>query len=179
MNNFQQAHICLGVRTFGFCDERRYALVLLDVLLGGGMSSRLFQNIREKYGFAYSVYSFVDFMRMAGIFGVYMACAYDHVDQSLELLREELRKVARNTISEDELDRIKSQVKGNIILGLESSARRMRKIGENEFYNYPHHDLDYVLDKIAKIRPQDLNDIASEYFDDSQICTTVLKPTHH
>ncbi len=176
INGFQQAHICLGGRTFGFNDERKYPLALMDVLLGGGMSSRLFQNIREKYGFAYSVYSFTDLMKNTGVWGTYMACAEDKADDALELLRSELLKLANYGVSNKELDRVKSQVKGNILLGLESSARRMRKIGENEYYTSPHLTLKEVLTKIMNVKPNEIKSLAQQYFDDSQYCTIVLKP---
>jgi len=176
VNGFQQAHICLGVRTFGFNDERKYPMALMDVLLGGGMSSRLFQNIREKYGFAYAVYSFTDLLKDAGVWGTYMACSEDKADDAIELLRKELLKLANHGVSEDELDRVKSQVKGNILLGLESSARRMRKIGENEYYASPHLTLTEVLTKIMNVKSDEITTLAQQYFDDSQFCTIVLKP---
>ncbi len=176
VNGFQQAHICLGVRTFGFNDERKYPMALMDVLLGGGMSSRLFQNIREKYGFAYSVYSFTDLLKYAGVWGTYMACAEDKAEEAIELLRSELLSLAKHGVAKDELDRVKSQVKGNILLGLESSARRMRKIGDNEYYSSPHLTLNEVLTKIMNVKSDEITDLAQQYFDDSQFCTIVLKP---
>jgi len=171
-----QAHICMGTRIFGYNDERKYELALLDLLLGGGMSSRLFQNIREKYGFAYNVYSFSDLMKDTGIFGCYMACDVNKVDQSTDLLLTEIDKIRKNSIASEELDRIKSQVKGMLILGMESSARRMRKIAETEIYNAEHIRVEKVLQKVEKIVPSDLTEIAREFLDESNLTLAVLTP---
>ncbi len=175
-DSLQQAHICIGGKICGYDDERKYPTVLLDVLLGGGMSSRLFQNIREKYGFAYSVYSFTDFMAETGLLGIYMACAVDKVDKSIELIRSELRKLQKNSIADNELDRIKSQVKGNIILGMESSARRMRQIGENESYKCQHLSLQQLVAKVDQVTPGDLVEQARQFLDDSKLTITILAP---
>jgi len=177
LDSIHQGHICMGVRTFGYNDQRKYALILLDVLLGGGMSSRLFQNIREKYGFAYNVYSFTDIMAQTGAFGIYMACANDKVEKSIELITNELNKLKTEPIKNEELELIKSQVKGNIILGLESSARRMRKIGEKEIYNGHHYTIDEIIEKINKIKPVQLTELANELFQESKFCTTILTPS--
>jgi len=177
LDSIHQGHICMGVRTFGYNDQRKYALVLLDVLLGVGMSSRLFQNIREKYGFAYNVYSFTDIMAQTGAFGIYMACANDKVEKSIELITNELNKLKTEPIKNEELELIKSQVKGNIILGLESSARRMRKIGEKEIYNGHHYTIDEIIEKINKIKPVQLTELANELFQESKFCTTILTPS--
>ncbi len=171
-----QAHICLGSRICGHNDERKFATVLLDVLLGGGMSSRLFQNIREKYGFAYSVYSFTDFMAEIGLLGIYMACAEDKVEKSIELMQTELKKLKKNSVSNEELSRIKSQVKGNIVLGLESSSRRMRHIGENESYNCEHLTLEQLITKVDNVTPGDLVEMARQFLDDSKLNITILAP---
>lgn len=176
MDSIQQGHICLGVQTFGYNDQRKYTLVLLDLLLGGGMSSRLFQNIREKYGFAYNVYSFSDIMTDTGVFGVYLACADDKVKKSIQLVKKEFTSLKEEPVSETELNHVKSQVRGNIILGLESSSRRMRKIGENEIYNGYHYSLETVLDKINQITPTDIMRLANELFQESSFCTTLLTP---
>ncbi len=176
LDTVQQGHLCLGVRTFGYNDDRKYPLVLLDILLGGGMSSRLFQNIREKYGFAYNVYSFTDIMRDTGVFGVYMACAQDKIDQSIELVKSEFNKILKKPISNIELDKIKSHVKGNLILGLESSGRRMRKIGENEIYSGHHNSIETIIQKIDAVTPNDLTDLANQVFTESNFTLTMLTP---
>jgi predicted Zn-dependent peptidase len=172
----QQAHICIGTQIFGFTDERRYAFILLDILLGGGMSSRLFQNIREKYGFAYAVYTFIDFMKNCGAFGAYMACEPDRVNKSIELLNNEFQKIIKKSIRVSELDRIKSQVRGSIILGLESTSRRMRKIGETEIYQRPHLTLSEVIQRIDSVTVEQVTTLAKEYLNESQLNVTCMTP---
>jgi predicted Zn-dependent peptidase len=98
------------------------------------------------------------------------------VNQSIELIGNELRALRTNSIKMSELEQVKSYVKGNMILGLESSARRMRKIGEAEIYGRAHYSLDQVLAKIEKIKPRDLQELAEHFFDDSRLCTTIISP---
>lgn len=178
-NSSQQSHICIGSRTVPFNDDRKYALVVLEVLLGGGMSSRLFQNIREKYGFAYSVYAFTDFFVDTGLMGFYLACTQDKVEKSLELLYNELSKIRRNSIKDSELQRTKSQIKRGLILGLESSSRRMRRIGELEIYNADHLTLDEIIKKIDDIKISDMVALANDFLVETQLATTILKPRNN
>ena len=174
----QQAHICIGARTFPYSDNRKYAIIALEVLLGGGMSSRLFQNIREKYGFAYSVYAFTDFMNDTGVFGFYLACAQDKVEKSLDLLHKELGKIRQNSIKEEELERIKSQIKGGLLLSLESSSRRMRRIGEVEVYDAKHLSLEELVNKVDEIKVDDLVRLANEFLDETHLATTIIMPSN-
>jgi predicted Zn-dependent peptidase len=174
--SLHQAHVALGARTFGFNHPQRFALVLLDILLGGGMSSRLFQNIREQYGFCYTVYSFSDFMRKTGVFGFYIACAPDKVDESIGLIKKELDQIARGAISEEELAMIKSQIRGGILLGQDSSNRRMRKIGEREIYQGPLESVDEVLEQIDRVTVKELQKLVTTYFQDDQLSTMLIVP---
>ena len=171
-----QAHICIGCRTFAYADTRKYAMVLLDILIGYGMSSRLFQNIREKYGFAYSVYSFIDFMRDTGVFGCYLACDSRKVEMGLELLRREIASLQKNSVTEEELRIVKAQAKGNIILGLEGSGRRMHKIAENEIYNGSHLSPEETVARVEAITVEDISAITHEFFHEDNLTTTVLLP---
>jgi predicted Zn-dependent peptidase len=176
MDGFQQAHICLGVRTFGYGDKRRYALALFDVLLGGGMSSRLFQNIREKYGFAYSVFSFSDMMSETGILGSYIACDTKKIDDSIHLLQLEIDKIKNGDLTDHEVDMVKSQVRGNLILGLENSGRRMKKIGESELYGMPHRSLDEIVSMVDNVSKHDIEHLAHELFVPNNTSITILSP---
>lgn len=177
LNGFQQAHVCIGGRGYSMSHPKKYVLALIDVLLGGGMSSRLFQNIREKYGFTYSVYSFVEYLRDVSIFGTYLSCAEDKLEASIELLKKELEKLATNPVPEEELARLKSQVIGSLLLGLESSSQRMRRNGENEFYNNPHLAVEQIISKINKIESHEILETARELFAEEQLCTTIIQPT--
>ncbi len=176
IQGFQQAHICLGVRTFGYSDERRYTLALLDVLLGGGMSSRLFQNIREKYGFAYTVFSFSDIMGDTGILGSYLACDTSKIDESIRLLEQEIEKIKSGDVTQREVEMVKSQVRGNLILGYESSGRRMKKIGETELYNVPHRSLDEIVERVDRITKDDIEILANHLFTPTNTNITILSP---
>jgi predicted Zn-dependent peptidase len=172
----QQAHICLGARLFGYQDERKYPLLLLDMMLGGGMSSRLFQNIREKYGFAYSVYSFSDIMENTGVLGVYLGCAVNKVEKSIDVLHKELRNLYQKKISHSELQHSKSQLKGQIILGMESSSRRMHRIGETEIYNGSFLSLAEILGKIESISALNISELAGEFLSDDKLATIIILP---
>ena len=126
----EQAHIVLGGAGIGRHDERRFALGVLNNVLGGGMSSRLFQEIREKRGLAYSVYSYASQYADAGLFGVYAGCAPGKVDEVLDLIRAELARVAADGITAEELARGKGMVKGSYVLGLEDTGSRMSRLGQ-------------------------------------------------
>ncbi len=172
----QQTHFIIGSRIMGYLDEDKYTTSLLDVLLGGGMSSRLFQNIREKYGFPYSIYSFVDFMATTGVFGVYSASPLDKLDKTMQLVHDELDKLCEGMVEPDELEQIKSQVRGAMVLGHESSSRRMRRIGENEIFNCDYVDLDKILHIIEGITPDDITQIARRYLNKDNRSITLLTP---
>ncbi|MBN2354474.1 insulinase family protein [candidate division KSB1 bacterium] len=174
--SLQQAHISLGARTFGYNDERKYALVLLEMLLGSGMSSRLFQNIREKYGFAYSVYSFIDLMSSVGVLGCYMGCDAQKVDQSMELLGKELKKLSKQSIRTEELERVKSQARGNILLGLESSGRRMHRIAETEIQQGKHLSITELVHRVEKVTPGDLTELAREFLNEDKMIRVNISP---
>jgi predicted Zn-dependent peptidase len=172
----QQAHIAMGTHVCSYTDEKKYGLLLLDVIFGGGMSSRLFQNIRERYGFAYSIYSFVDLLSTTGVFGMYLGCEADKLDQSIELLNRELKKLYAQQVRQNELDMVKSQAKGSLILGLEGSASRMRRIGENEIYSAKHLSAQQVLKKIDAISLNDLGELIEEYLKPDRFATTLIIP---
>lgn len=174
IKGLHQAHICLGMRTFGILDERKYALVLLDALLGGGMSSRLFQNIREKYGFTYAVFSFADLMAETGVFGAYLACEKSKVNESLELLNAEIIRLQNGELDDEELDMVKSQVRGNLILGLESSGRRMKKIGESEMYGEDHRSTQAIVASINAVTTLDVIDLVRTFFKPENTNITII-----
>ena len=170
----QQAHICYGARTFGYGDQRRYVLALLDVILGGGMGARLFQNIREKYGYTYSIYSFAELLSHTGVFGAYLACDKKHIEQSIQHLQIEFDKIKDGDISDEELEQAKAQLKGNIIMGLESSSRRMRKIGETEVFNAEHHSHDEIIDLVYAVEKKEIEELIRKLFDPNNTSITIL-----
>lgn len=175
-NGAIQAHICLGTHAYSYQNPKKFGLLVLNTLLGSGMSSRLFQNIREKHGIAYSVYSFIDFLYDTGLFGVYIGTDKYKIDDSIELINKELDQLMEHPISDSELNRTKSQLKGNLMLGLESTSSRMNRLAKMEIYLEKHFILDDTLNEIAKVSQEDILDIANELFKRDRIYTTILKP---
>jgi predicted Zn-dependent peptidase len=144
----EQAHVVLGCPGISRLDDRRFALGVLNNCLGGGMSSRLFQEIREKRGLAYSVYSYTSQFADTGIFAVYAGCAPGKVDEVLSLVRAELATVAAEGLTEAEVNRGKGMMKGSLVLGLEDTGSRMSRLGKGELL---YNDLMTVDDLLARI----------------------------
>ena len=155
----EQAHILLGVPGVARADARRYTLSVLSTALGGGMSSRLFQEIRERRGLAYSVYAFSTGYSDVGLFGAYAGCLPGKVDQVIELAVAGLDEVARNGLTAEELERGKGQTKGSIVLGLEDTGSRMSRIGSADISTGDLPSIDGLLARIDAIT---LDDIARE-----------------
>jgi len=135
----EQAYLVLGTRGLSARDERRYTLSVLDTILGGGMSSRLFQEIREKRGLVYTVYSFQAAYRGAGLFGVYAGTSPENVQQCVDVIGEQLALARDLPVDESELSLAKEHIKGSLTLSLESSSGRMIRLGRNEFRVRPRY----------------------------------------
>ena len=157
----EQANVMLGVPGVSRTDERRFTVGVLNAALGGGMSSRLFQEVRERRGLAYSVYSYNVQYAGAGLFGVYAGCLPGKVDQVLDICRDELAKVAAEGITEEELQRGQGQLRGSLVLGLEDSGSRMTRIGKSELVYGELLGVDELLDRISAVTLDDVKDIAS------------------
>ena len=171
-----QSHSCLGYKSISYIDDRKFALLVLNTFFGNGMSSRLFQNIREKCGFTYSVYSFTDFYSDIGDFGVYMAFDKNKREEALNRVKEEFLKLHKKEISVNEIERAKSQLKGNIMLGLENTASRMFRLGKMEIYLGKYSDLDAVLKQIGEVDESRIYEIIDEIVDMDKIIEVVLEP---
>ncbi len=156
----EQANFVVGVPGLSRLDERRFALGVLNGVLGGGMSSRLFQEVREKRGLAYSVYSYSTQYADTGLFGVYAGCMPERVDQVLELCREELAKVATAGITADELRRGQAQLRGALVLGLEDTGSRMSRVGKAELVYGELLGVSELLRRIDAVTLGDVRDIA-------------------
>ena len=156
----EQANVVLGVPGLARDDDRRFALGVLNAALGGGMSSRLFQEIREKRGLAYSVFSFASHYADTGMFGVYAGCMPKKVDEVLEISRDELAKVARDGLTAEELSRGKGQVRGGLVLGLEDTGSRMSRIGKAELLAGDLWSTADVLAAIDAVTVDDVREIA-------------------
>jgi predicted Zn-dependent peptidase len=157
----EQANLVLGCAGLARSDERRFALGVLNSALGGGMSSRLFQEVREKRGLAYSVYSFSSQHAECGLWGIYAGCLPAKADEVLAICRDEVAKVIADGITDEELDRGKGQLRGSIVLGLEDPSSRMSRLGKSELV-YPRLEpVDEVLASIEAVTGQDVRDIAA------------------
>jgi len=155
----EQNHLCL---TFPGCandDPKMYAMILLNNTIGGGMSSRLFQEIREKRGLAYSVYSYHTSYADSGLFTIYAGTAPKQTRDVYELTLEMLADLQANGLTEAEVQRGKEQLKGNLILSLESTSSRMNRIGKNELMLGRHYTLDEMLQRIDDVTMQDIQDM--------------------
>lgn len=160
----EQNHICLSFPGLPIGDEKQYAMTLLNNALGGGMSSRLFQEIREKRGLAYSVYSYHSSHADSGLFTVYAGTAPRQTKEVLELTKEILHDVSVNGINESELGKGKEQLKGSLILSLESTGSRMNRLGKNELMLGRHYTLDEMIARIEAVTMDDVNDVLGRMF---------------
>jgi predicted Zn-dependent peptidase len=161
----EQANLVLGTDGLARTDERRFALGVLNAALGGGMSSRLFQEVREKRGLAYSVYSFTSQFVDTGIVGVYAGCHPRRAADVLELCREQLAKVAASGITAEELARGQGQMRGGLVLGLEDTGSRMSRLGKAELVYGELMTIDEILRRIDAVTLADVHAIAAELLD--------------
>ncbi len=159
--NIEQANVLLGMPGISRTDERRFALGVLNGALGGGMSSRLFQEIREKRGLAYSVYSYSQQFAGSGIFGVYAGCQPQKVHEVLAITRDLLADVAENGLRDEEVERAKGQARGGLVLGLEDTGSRMSRIGKSELMFGDLKSVDQMLAEIDGVTPDQIRSVAS------------------
>ena len=158
----EQANLVLGTGGLARLDERRFALGVLNAALGGGMSSRLFQEVREKRGLAYSVFSFVSHYADTGLFGVYAGCHPKRAVDVLELCREQLAIAASGGLDAEELERGKGQLRGGLVLGLEDTGSRMSRLGKSELVYGELMTIDEILGHIDAVTPEAVQAVAFE-----------------
>ena len=171
-----QTHIVAGTVTPPRSDRRRYALVLLAAAMGGGMSSRLFRRIREELGLAYSVYTFQSFYSRAGISGIYAGTRHGAARRVVDAIREELAVVARDGLPPADLAQIKRQVKGQIMLSLESPGARLYRLAGFALHREPFATLDELLSRIDRVAEAEVAEAAAEFFDPERQCLLRLGP---
>ena len=171
----EQANLVLGMHGMSRHDPRRFALGVLSSALGGGMSSRLFQRIREERGLAYSVYSFAHGYQDSGQFGIYAGCQPGKADEVLTLMLGELEAVAGDGLSDAEIERGKGQMRGNLVLGLEDSSSRMTRLGKSELAYGDVMGLDQLLTEVDAVTPQGIAEIASDVLTRPR-CLTIVGP---
>ncbi len=157
-------------------DDDRYKLLLANTVLGSGMSSRLNQNIREKYGYCYHIQSFMEAFRDSGIFGIYAGTDRAYVDHMRELVLTELRSLRQQPIPGKELDEAKSQLKGKLLLSQESMSNRMTRLAKSEVYYERYVTLDELVAEIDRADAGQIRDLCDTFFDEDEMTETVLMP---
>jgi len=176
--SLEQVQICLGVPSHPIAHQKRYASYILNTLLGGGMSSRLFQNIRERQGLAYAIYSDLNPYRDTGCMCVYAGTSRESASRVVECVIKEFRDLKAGPVPEEELRRAKDQLKGSLMLSLESSTARMSNLARQEMYFDRFYGLDELIERIEAVTAEDLRQTADEFFRTEQIAVTILGNLH-
>jgi predicted Zn-dependent peptidase len=170
----EQVQICMGVPSHPIAHEKRYASYILNTLLGGGMSSRLFQNIRERQGLAYAIYSDLNPYRDTGCMCVYAGTSRESAAKVVQSVVSEFRNLKTEPVPEEELRRAKDQLKGSLMLSLESSTARMSNLARQEMYFDRFYGLDELIENIEAVTTEDLQMLANDYFRGDSVAVTVL-----
>ncbi len=170
----EQVHLCLGVPSYPLPHEERFACYVLNTVLGGGMSSRLFQNIRERQGLAYAVFSELNPYRDTGCLSIYAGTSLESARKVVESITREFRNLKESPVSDEELRRAKDHLKGSLMLSLESTASRMSNLARQEMYFSRFFTLDELIESIENVEAADVQRIAQTFFDPKQIALTVL-----
>ena len=173
----EQTHMVLGRRALHFDHEDKYTLLLANTILGGGMSSRLHQNIREKYGYCYSIGTFNQSFTDAGMFGVYIGTDKNYVEHVRRLIFEEFDRMRSEPVSAKELSEAKQQLKGKLLLAQESTSNRMTRLAKSELYFGRFVTLDELVEQIDKVRPEDLIQFSEDFFKPESYSEARLVPS--
>jgi predicted Zn-dependent peptidase len=173
--DLSEIHICLGVEGLPFASDDRYAIALLNSILGAGVSSRLFQEIREKKGYAYSIYSFISAYHDTGFWAVYAGTGKKRAVAVTELIVSEMRALAQ-TITEEELQRAKDQLRGNVLLSLESTSNRMQSIARQEIYHGRYFSEKEIMREIEAVTHSHVRDLSHRLINEGRMSITVLGP---
>jgi predicted Zn-dependent peptidase len=172
--SLEQVQICVGVPSYPITHERRHSSYILNTLLGGGISSRLFQNIRERQGLAYSIYSDLNPYRDTGCMSVYAGTSKASATKVVESIVSEFRKLKAEEVPAEELRRAKDQLKGSLMLSLESSAARMSNLARQEMYFDHFYGLDELIQKIESVTAEELHTLANKFFQTENIAVAML-----
>lgn len=172
----EQTHYVLGRRGIHFDHSDKYLLLLANTVLGGGMSSRLHQNVREKYGYCYSIQTFNQSYTDAGLWGVYVGTDKDYVAHVNELIVAELQKISNDIVPEKELVEAKTQLKGKLLLSQENTSNRMMRLAKSELYFDRFVTLDELVENIDLVTAEDIRDFSSNFFDQSSFTEAILTP---
>ena len=172
----EQVHLCLTGPGLSITDEHRYTLSLLNAILGGNMSSRLFQAIREQLGLAYAVYSFVSAYQDSGMLGVYAAVASENTGEAIRRILEQMRRLAAEPVSAQRLDEAKQYTRGSLILAAENNDHQMTRLAQNEIYFDRYIPLDEVVRRIDAVSAADIQNLAAALFASDGLALTLLGP---
>ncbi len=170
----EQVHLCLGVPSYPLPHRDRFTGYVLNTLLGGGMSSRLFQNIRERQGLAYAVFSELSPYRDTGCLSVYAGTSRESARRVVDSILKEFRELKDRVVDEEELRRAKDYLKGSLVLGLESTSSRMSGLARNEIYFGRFFSMDELLESIEAVTADGLREMARTFFDSRHIALTIL-----
>ena len=175
--DMSESHICLGLRGLPYVSDQRYVLHLLNTILGSGFSSRLFQNVREIRGLVYSIYSFHSAYFDTGLWAVYAGTDRSHVSEVVNITVDEIRGLS-DTVTADDLERAKSQLKGNLVLALESTSNKMTNIGKQEIYYGRYFSPDEIISMVESVTLEDIKNLAGNLAGEENFALTVYGPVH-
>jgi predicted Zn-dependent peptidase len=174
--DISQVHLCLGTRTKGYPDPDRYPLMILNSIVGEGMSSRLFQRVREQMGLVYTIYSFFHLYRDTGQFGIYLATDPTQAKQAMQVVGAECRRLLEEGLDERELEDAKSQLKGGLVLTLESTSARMMRLAEMELFLETYVSLDETIAAIDAVTEEDVMRVAQQVLDTRNLSVGAVGP---
>ena len=177
VKNMEQVHLTLGTEGVSFKDDRRFALTIMNAAFGGGMSSRLFQEIREKRGLAYTVYSYHTSLANTGLFGIYAGTSMNQLPMVLEVCRKEMDRFAEKGISARELDATREQLEGNMLLGLESMTNRMNRLSMGFLYGIEPLAPEDTIAPYLAVTTDEVNKLAKELLDEKKLAITLIAPS--
>ena len=172
--SLEQVHLCVGVPAYPIAHERRYGCYLLSTVLGGGMSSRLFQNVREKHGLAYSIFSELNLYRDTGCLAVYSGTSTENVKKVVGMVSDEFKRLYNEKVPAEELRRAKDHLKGSLALSLESTSARMSNIARQELFFGRFFSVDEMVESIEAVTADEIQGIAQDFFAGKQVGVTVL-----
>jgi len=173
--DMSESHICLGLKGLPYISDQRYVLHLLNTILGSGFSSRLFQNVRENRGLAYSIYSFHSAYFDTGLWAVYAGTDRSHVSEVVNITVDEIRSLS-STVTADDLERAKSQLKGNLVLALESTSNKMTNIAKQEIYFGKYFSPDQIIRMVESVTLKNIKDLAAKLAGGEDFALTVYGP---
>ncbi len=174
--SIEQIHLCLGTLGLPQNDKKRYALYALNSILGSSMSSRLFQEVREKRGLVYSIYSYLSSFTDSGLMNIYAGTSKESLPLVLELVLKEIKKIRRDGISRKEMNRVKNQMKGSLMLGLESTSNRMSRIARDEIYSGRFYTPEEIIREINRISPSQIQGLLNDLFRPEYLSLAILGP---